>query len=37
MKPSTMTALAKIKPEQGLWQIEAPVPEIGADDVLIQI
>ncbi|MEM6480566.1 MAG: L-threonine 3-dehydrogenase [Pseudomonadota bacterium] len=32
-----MTALAKIKPEQGLWQIEAPVPEIGADDVLIQI
>lgn len=32
-----MTALAKIKPEEGLWQIEAPVPEIGPDDVLIRI
>ena len=32
-----MTALEKSKPEQGLWQVEAPVPEIGPDDVLIRI
>jgi len=32
-----MTALAKTKPEEGLWKIEAPVPEIGPDDVLIRI
>ncbi|MEO0918629.1 MAG: L-threonine 3-dehydrogenase [Pseudomonadota bacterium] len=32
-----MTALAKTRPQEGLWQIEAPVPEIGPDDVLIRI
>ncbi len=37
MTANTMTALAKTKPEEGLWQIEAPVPEIGADDVLIRV
>ena len=37
MIANTMTALAKTKPEPGLWQIEAPVPEIGPDDVLIRI
>ena len=25
------------RPEEGLWQIEAPVPEIGPDDVLIRV
>ncbi|MEP4195005.1 MAG: L-threonine 3-dehydrogenase [Aliishimia sp.] len=32
-----MKALAKSKPEEGLWMIDAPVPEIGPDDVLIRI
>ncbi|WP_299873700.1 L-threonine 3-dehydrogenase [uncultured Sulfitobacter sp.] len=32
-----MTALAKTKPAEGLWQINAPVPEIGPEDVLISI
>jgi threonine 3-dehydrogenase len=32
-----MTALAKTKPEEGLWKIEAPVPDIGPDDVLIRV
>lgn len=32
-----MKALAKTKPEPGLWMIHAPVPEIGPDDVLIKI
>lgn len=32
-----MKALAKSKPEPGLWMVEAPVPEIGPDDVLIRI
>ena len=32
-----MKALAKIEPKPGLDMIEAPVPEIGADDVLIRI
>ena len=32
-----MKALEKSKPEVGLWPIEAPVPEIGPDDVLIRI
>ena len=37
MTSNTMTALAKTKPEEGLWRIEAPVPEIGPDDVLIRV
>ncbi|MEO0637721.1 MAG: L-threonine 3-dehydrogenase [Pseudomonadota bacterium] len=32
-----MKALAKTMPEEGLWRIEAPVPEIGSDDVLIRV
>ena len=32
-----MKALVKAKPEPGLWLQTAPVPEIGADDVLIRI
>ena len=27
---NTMKALAKAKPEEGLWQVNAPIPEIGA-------
>ena len=37
MTTNTMKALAKTKPTQGLWQIDAPIPEIGPDDVLIRI
>jgi len=32
-----MIALQKSKPEPGLWQVEAPVPDIGPEDVLIRI
>lgn len=32
-----MKALEKSRPEPGLWQITAPIPEIGPDDVLIRI
>ena len=32
-----MKALQKSHPEPGLWQIEAPIPAIGPDDVLIRI
>ncbi|NBD31060.1 MAG: L-threonine 3-dehydrogenase [Alphaproteobacteria bacterium] len=32
-----MAALEKSRPEPGLWKVEAPVPEIGPDDVLIRI
>ena len=32
-----MKALEKSKPETGLWLVEAPVPEIGPDDVLIRV
>ena len=32
-----MKALAKVKPEVGLWQVDRPVPEIGPEDVLIQV
>lgn len=37
MKPNTMKALEKSMPEQGLWMVQAPVPEIGPDEVLIRI
>lgn len=37
MRPNTMKALEKSKPEEGLWQVQAPVPEIGPDDVLIKV
>ena len=36
-RPKLMRALAKIKPEKGLWEIEAPLPEMGPDDCLIRI
>ena len=36
-KPNGMKALVKAKPEVGLWMQHVPVPEIGADDVLIKI
>jgi threonine 3-dehydrogenase len=32
-----MAALEKSRPEPGLWRVEAPVPEIGPDDVLIRV
>lgn len=32
-----MKSLAKTKPEEGLWMQQAPVPDIGPDDVLIKI
>ena len=32
-----MKALAKEKPEVGLWQVDRPVPEIGPEDVLIKV
>ncbi|MEO0496012.1 MAG: L-threonine 3-dehydrogenase [Pseudomonadota bacterium] len=32
-----MRALEKSKPEQGLWMVQAPVPEIGPDEVLIRV
>jgi threonine 3-dehydrogenase len=33
----TMTALAKLKPEEGLWLTRAPTPVPGPDDVLIKV
>ncbi|VAW22770.1 L-threonine 3-dehydrogenase [hydrothermal vent metagenome] len=35
--PKRMKALVKAKAETGLWMQSEPVPEIGADDVLIKI
>ena len=32
-----MKALAKQKPEPGIWMIDAPVPEIGPEDVLVKV
>ncbi|MEM7471298.1 MAG: L-threonine 3-dehydrogenase [Pseudomonadota bacterium] len=32
-----MKALAKAKPEEGLWMVNASVPDIGPDDVLIKL
>jgi threonine 3-dehydrogenase len=37
MIANTMKALAKLKPEPGLWLDQAPVPEPGPEDVLIRI
>ncbi|MEL7131882.1 MAG: L-threonine 3-dehydrogenase [Pseudomonadota bacterium] len=34
---NTMIALEKTHPREGLWQVQAPVPEIGPDDVLIRV
>lgn len=35
--PNTMKALEKSRPEEGLWMVQAPVPEIGPDEVLIRV
>ena len=35
--PNTMKALEKSHPKEGLWMVQAPVPEIGHDEVLIRI
>lgn len=35
--PNTMKALEKSHPEEGLWMVQAPVPEIGPDEVLIRV
>ncbi len=32
-----MKALAKAKSEPGIWMIDAPVPEIGPEDVLVRV
>jgi threonine 3-dehydrogenase len=32
-----MKALAKLKAEPGIWMIDAPVPEIGPEDVLVKV
>ncbi|WP_293572969.1 L-threonine 3-dehydrogenase [Phaeobacter sp.] len=32
-----MKALEKSYPREGLWQVQAPVPEIGPDEVLIKV
>lgn len=32
-----MKALAKIKPERGIWMTDAPIPTVGHNDVLIKI
>ena len=37
MLPNTMKALEKSEPRGGLWMVQAPVPEIGHDDVLIRV
>ncbi len=37
MIANTMMALEKSKPSEGLWMVDAPVPGIGPDDVLIRI
>ena len=37
MLPNTMKALEKSKPEEGLRMVQAPVPDIGPDDVLIKV
>ena len=32
-----MKALAKLKPEVGIWMTEADMPEVGHNDLLIKI
>jgi threonine 3-dehydrogenase len=34
---NTMRALVKRRPEPGLWMEDVPVPEVGANDVLIRV
>ena len=35
--PKTMKALGKTRAEPGIWEMTAPVPECGPDDVLLKI
>ncbi len=37
MHANTMKALEKSLPAEGLWMVQAPVPEIGPDEVLIRV
>lgn len=37
MQNSTMWALTKKKPEEGLWMERVPIPEVGPNDVKIKI
>tara|TARA_R110002020_G_scaffold370688_12_gene582335 strand:+ start:734 stop:1780 length:1047 start_codon:yes stop_codon:yes gene_type:complete len=37
MTTNQMKALEKSHPKEGLWMVEAPVPEIGPDEVLIKV
>ena len=32
-----MKALVKAKPERGIWMEDRPVPDIGPDEVLVQV
>ncbi len=32
-----MRALSKLEPREGMWSVEAPVPEVGPNDVLIRV
>lgn len=32
-----MKALSKLKPEEGIWMVNVPMPKIGANDVLVKI
>lgn len=34
---SRMIALSKLKPQEGLWLVDAPTPEPGPEDVLIRV
>ena len=36
-KSNLMKTLMKLKPEEGIWMSEAPVPEIGHNDILIWV
>ena len=36
-RANTMKALEKSHPREGLWMVQAPVPEIGPDEVLIKV
>lgn len=37
MSNSVMRGLSKLKAEEGLWKVEAPIPEVGPEDVLIRV
>lgn len=32
-----MKALAKLKSELGIWMMDAPLPEVGHNDIMIKI